>query len=157
MKASRRVARLMLLAALTAPAFGQSAPEGFRHVKWGATQDEVWEAFPHANCQSESTESSDWSCTVLGEDVNGVRVDVILRGYTTGRVVGMSAFSLHFQSEDVRRLVGAFESRYGRWTRVEEKEVLSKEGGRLPNAQWVWEFRHVTVRISQHGREPDNA
>lgn len=92
MKTSRFVAALMLSAALAAPAFEQSAPEGFRHVKWGATQDEVWDAFPHANCQSESAESSDWSCTVLGEDVNGVRVDVILSGYNTqhwqgGRVV----------------------------------------------------------------------
>lgn len=72
-------------------------------------------------------------------------------------MVGLSAFSLYFQSEEVRRLVEAFEARYGRWTRVEEKEVVTREGGRLPNAQWVWEFRHVTVRISQLGRELGNA
>lgn len=72
---------------------------------------------------------------------------VILRGYTTGKVVGMSGFSLSFKSDEVRRIVDAFESRYGKPSRVEEKDFLTKAGARFPNTEWRWEFPDSTITI----------
>ncbi len=62
----------------------------------------------------------------------------------------MSGFSLSFKSDEVRRIVDAFESRYGKPSRVEEKEFLSKTGARFPNQEWLWEFPDSTITILQH-------
>ncbi len=150
MNTLRFVAVLMLLAALVAPAFGQSAPEGFRDLKWGATQEQVLLAFPNADCKTERDPNADWRCTLRSETVDDVSVMIILGGYTTGKVVGMSIFSLSFKSDKVDRITDAFEARYGKPGRVLEKEFVTREGGRVPNTEWLWDFPDVTITILKH-------
>jgi len=94
----KRVGRIivgLMMWATAFPAFGQSAPEGFRDLKWGATREQVSLAFPSANCETKRSESVDWTCTARDEKVNDVSVMIIIGGYTTGKVVGMSGFTSH--------------------------------------------------------------
>jgi len=74
-------------------------------LKWGATPQQVALAFPGANCESKQTRSFDWRCTVRNEHVNKVPVVITITGHTTGKVVGMSAYSLAFKSDAVRPIV----------------------------------------------------
>ncbi len=82
---------------------------------------------------------------------------VLLRGYTTGKVVGLSGFSLSFKSDEVRRIVDAFEPRYGKPSSVEEKDVLTKWEARFPNTEWLWDFPDSTITIRQHSGRLGNA
>jgi len=149
----KRVGRIivgLMMWATAFPAFGQSAPEGFRDLKWGATREQVSLAFPSAKCETKRSESVDWRCTARDEKVNDVSVMIIIGGYTTGKVVGMSGFTLSFKSNDVDRIVDTFEARYGKPSRVQEKDFLTKEGARVPNTEWLWVFPAATITILKH-------
>jgi hypothetical protein len=135
---------------LISPAFGQAPPDGFRDLKWGATQEQVVLAFPRANCAARQSESCDWMCVLEDEKVNDVSVWLIVAGYTTGEVVGMSKVALSFSSYDVRRIVDAFESRYGQPSRVEDEEIVTEGGERFPNTAWRWSFQDSAISILQH-------
>ena len=143
------VAVLMALPALAAPAFGQSAPTGYHDLKWGATQEEVLRAFPNTECLKERTELSDWTCTLFDEQVNEVSVTVTLYGYNTGRVLGMTGFTLSFDSDDARLLAETFASRYGRWNRRVETEFLTKSEKPFPSVKWAWHLPDVEIRMEQ--------
>ncbi len=79
-------------------------------------------------------------------------VTLILWGYTTGKAVGLSGYILGFPSEEVRRIVDAFESRYGPPSRIQQEEFVSKEGARFPNPKWQWDFPNSTITIGQHAK-----
>ncbi len=158
MKQAGRMMVGLMMCVTALPAFGQSAPEGFRELKWGATQEQVSREFPYAVCKAQQRELSDWDCTVYGgETINGVPVLLILGGYTTGRAVGFSRFMFSFPSAEVRRIVDAFESRYGRPTRVEEEEFVTRGGARVPNAIWQWDFPNAIITVRQYGSRLDRA
>ena len=61
----------------------------------------------------------------------------------------MSKLTLSFSSDDVRRIVDAFESRYGQPSRVEENEIVTKRGGRFTNTAWHWNFQESANSIIQ--------
>jgi hypothetical protein len=152
MRTLRRIAMPILWAMIVTPAFGQSAPEGFRDLKWGAPQADVSRALPAARCNPQSNnEFADWYCLLAGELVNGVSVTIMIGGYDTGRVVGMKDVTVFFDSDEVPRILEAFESRYGRWTRAEDEAFVTSGGGRYPNAQWIWEFPNARLKVVQHG------
>jgi hypothetical protein len=150
MQTARLIALSFLLAAIAAPVFGQSAPEGFRDLKWGATREQVLLAFPSAHCVSVRGLVSDWSCSVPRERVDDVSVMIVGGGYTTGQIVGMSHFSLSFNSDDVGRIADAFKARYGKPSRVQEMDLVTKEGGRVPSKEWLWEFPDSMITLRQH-------
>jgi hypothetical protein len=151
MKLARSILTSLVIVTTSFPVFGQSAPEGFRDLKWGATQEQVSLAFPAALCHKTTGEViGDWTCALRYEAINDADVRVYLYGYDTGDTVGMSSFTLSFKSNDVQRIVDAFESRYGRAHQVEQKEFLTQGGGRFPNAVWQWRFPEVSITISQH-------
>ena len=151
MQTLRVFAALVIVPTLTSLSFGQPAPEGFRDLKWGATPEEVRLAFPSASCDTKQSELSDWMCELHGEQINDVSVFILLKGYTSGKVVGMSGISLSFRSNEVDRIAEAFEDRYGKPSRVEEKEFRTRAGERFPNMEWQWEFPDSKITIMQHG------
>jgi hypothetical protein len=158
MQMLRSFAALVVVLPLVSPAFGQSAPEGFRDLKWGTTQEQVSQALPHARCDTKPRELFDWACNVSGETVNDVPVRLIsIHGYTSGKVIGMSGFTLFFASDGIRQVVDAFESRYGKPSRVEEKEFVTRGGARLPNVHWFWDFPDSTIRIMQNSGKVGDA
>ncbi len=59
MKQAGRMIVGLTMCAIAFPAFGQSAPEGYRDLKWGATREQVSLAFPSAWCQTGQREFSD--------------------------------------------------------------------------------------------------
>ena len=135
---------------LISPACAQAPPDGFRDLKWGVTQEQVVRAFPRASCDARRTESYDWMCVLEDETVNDVSVWLIVAGYTTGKVVGLSKVTLSFLSYDVGRIVAAFEARYGPPSRVEDKEIVTEGGERFPNTAWRWSFPDAAISILQH-------
>lgn len=146
----RAFAALMSALILASPAVGQAPPDGFRGLQWGATQEQVVRAFPRATCAARQSESCDWLCVLEDEKVDDVAVWMILAGYTTGKVVGLSKVTLSFASYDARRIVAAFEARYGQPSRVEEQEIVTKGGERLPNTAWRWSFQDSLISVLQH-------
>jgi hypothetical protein len=158
MKLAWTILLSLVLTAAACPAFGQSVPEGFRDLKWGATQEQVVQTFPHARCDTNPRELFDWACNISGEKVNDVPIRFLsLHGYTSEKVVGLSGFTLLFNSDGIRQIVDAFESRYGKPSRVEEKEFVTRGGARLPNLHWFWDFPDSTVRIIQNSGKVGDA
>ncbi len=149
MRPAQLVAALVLLSALAVPAFGQSSPTGYRDVTWGATPQSIVRSFPAATCYNERTEMSDWRCILLDETVNAVSVDVVLYGYYTGTAPGLAGFALSFDATEAVRIVEAFVSRHGPWSRKAETEVVTKSDRRFPSVQWAWEFPDAEIRIGQ--------
>lgn len=144
-----RLVALLLLPLLTTTAFGQSAATGVRDVTWGATPTDVVQAYPDAHCFAERTELADWRCLLRDKTVNGIGVDVVLYGYTTGTVLGMVMVALGFDSDDVHDLVATFVARYGRWSRVVERDFVTKADKQFPSAIWLWHLPHVEIRVEQ--------
>ena len=140
----------MFMLTLVSPAVGQAPPDGFRGLQWGATHEQVVRAFPRANCAARQSESCDWLCVLEDETVNDVSVWLIVAGYTTGKVVGLSKVTLSFASYDVGRIVAAFEARYGPPSRVEDKEIVTEGGERFPNTAWRWSFPDAAISVLQH-------
>jgi hypothetical protein len=149
MRPGRLAATLMVMPTLTALAFGQSAPTGYRDVTWGATPQAIVRSFPAATCFNERTALSDWQCILLNEAVNGVGVDVVLYGYHIGTAPGLAGFAVSFDATDVARIVDGFVSLYGPWSRRVETEVVTKSERRFPSVQWAWDFTDVEIRIGQ--------
>jgi hypothetical protein len=149
MRPEQLVAALMLVSALTAPTFGQTPPTGYRDVTWGATPQAVVRSFPTATCFNERTELSDWRCILLDETVNTVSADVVLYGYYTGTAPGLAGFAVSFDATDAARIVDAFVSSYGPWSRKVETEVVTKSERRFASVTWAWEFPDVEIRIGQ--------
>ncbi len=147
-------ALLLYLVIVATPfqAFGQSAPEGFRDLKWGASQAEVKQAFRSARCEPSSDERADWRCSLPAESVNDVVVDVELEGYDIGSILGFTGFSLSFRPDDLPRILKAFESLYGPWTRVQKGEVVDKGRKRYPSATWYWTFPKVSIGVLQQAK-----
>lgn len=149
MQSGQLVSALMLMWALAAPAFGQSSPTGYRDVTWGATPQSVVRSFPAATCFNERTDLSDWRCILLDEAVNAVSVDVVLYGYYTGTAPGLAGYAVSFDATDVAKIVEAFVSHYGLWSRKLETEVVTRSERRFPSAEWEWDFPDVQIRIGQ--------
>ncbi len=58
MKLAKSILLGLVIMATSFPIFGQSAPEGFRDLKWGATHEQVLLAFPSASCDSRQSDCS---------------------------------------------------------------------------------------------------
>ena len=149
MRPGQLVAALMLVPALTALAFGQSPPTGYRDLTWGASPQAVVRSFPAATCFNERTDLADWRCILLDETVNAVSVDVVLYGYYAGTAPGLAGYAVSFDATDVTRIVEAFVTRYGPWSRRVESEVVTKSERRFPSVQWAWDFPNAEIRIGQ--------
>lgn len=67
MKLARSILLSLVIMATSFPVFGQSAPEGLRDLKWGATHEQVLLAFPSASCET-SRENS-----LIGRAHSGMR------------------------------------------------------------------------------------
>lgn len=143
------VAALLAVPMLTALAWGQAAPKGYRDLTWGSTPHAVARAFPAAICFNERTALADWRCILLAEELHGATVDVVLYGYHTGAAPGLAGFAVSFDATEAARVVEAFVADYGPWTRRAETEVVTKSERRFPSVEWAWEFPGAEVRISQ--------
>jgi hypothetical protein len=139
----------MVVLALATAAVGQSAPAGPREPTWGATPEAVIRAYPNAQCAAERAELSDWWCILSDTTVDAVSVDVVLYGYTTGTVLGMVGVALGFDSGDVHRILEILVARYGRWSRVVEREFVTKADTRFRSAIWLWYLPDVEIRVEQ--------
>ena len=73
-------APVMIALLLALPAFAQSAPEGFRDLRWGATEEQVSPAFPSTSCDARQSGAYDWMCVLDDEKVNDVSVRIIWTG-----------------------------------------------------------------------------
>ena len=139
----------LLLPMLAAPAFGQPAPTASRDLTWGATLEAVVRAYPDAQCAVEPTELSDWRCILSDKTVNAVSVDVVLYGYAMGEELGMVGVALGFDSADVHGIVETLVARFGRWSRMVEREFVTKADKRFPSTLWLWHLPHVEIRVEQ--------
>jgi hypothetical protein len=109
----------------------------------------VVRAYPDAQCAAGRTELSDWWCVLSDKTVNAVSADVVLYGYTMGTVLGMVGVALGFDSADVQGIVETLAARYGRWTRVMERDFVTKREIRFRSAIWLWHLPHVEIRVEQ--------
>lgn len=150
MKRTVLLLHLVLLFLFPPSAISQSAPDGFRDLKWGDTREQAQSLFRSAQCRDESSPLSDWRCILQGERINDVTVMVIISGYTSGKAPGFRGFNLSFKSDQIRQIVEAFEARYGEASTVETQDFMTKGGGKFPNTEWRWEFTESTARIIQH-------
>jgi hypothetical protein len=157
MKRTVLLLHLALLFIFPASAISQSAPDGFRDLKWGDTREKAQSLFRSAQCRDESSPLADWRCVLQGERVNDVTVMVILLGYAAGTAPGFQGFSLAFKSDQVRPIVEAFEARYGKANTIETKDFLTKGGGKFQSTEWRWEFPEAMARIHEQSGRLGNA
>jgi len=149
MCAWRVVAVFMVWPILAAPAFAQSAPTGSPAPTWGATPEAVVRAYPDAQCFGERTERSDWKCILMDTTVDAISVDVVLYGYSTGTALGMVGVVLSFDSAEVHRVVETLVARYGHWSRMVERDFVTKADKRFPSAIWLWHLPRMEIRVEQ--------
>ena len=149
MRTGRMVSLMLMVSLLAAPAFGQSAPTGSRAPTWGATPDAVVRAYPDAQCFGDRTERSDWECILRDTTVDTISVDVVFYGYSTGTAFGMVGVVLGFDSADVHRIVETLVARYGPWSRVVERDFVTKADKPFPSAIWVWHLPRVEIWVEQ--------
>lgn len=148
-RAWRGAAVLMWWAVLAAPAFGQSAPPGVLDLTWGTTLEGVVRTYPDAQCLAVRTDLSDWRCILSDKTVDAIGVDVVLYGYFMGTALGLVGVVLGFDSADVHRIVEALVTRYGRWSRVVERDFATKADKPFRSALWLWHLPHVEIRVEQ--------
>lgn len=143
------VAPLLVVLLLTTPGFGQSVRTEGHGVTWGAGPAEVIRAYPDANCFAERTELSDWRCVLLDKTVDGIGVDVTIYGYSLGTTLGVVMVVLGFESVDANALLEGFVARYGRWSRVVERDFVTKADKRFPSPIWLWHLPDLEIRVEQ--------
>ena len=149
MHAWRVGAAVLVWFALAAPAFGQSAPAAVLDLPWGTTPEGVLQAYPDAQCFGERTDVSDWRCILRHTTVNAISVDVVLYGYTIGTALGLVGVVLGFDSWDVQRLMETLVARYGRWSRVVERNFTPNAAKPYPSALWLWHLPDAEIRVEQ--------
>ncbi len=149
MRTGRMVSLLLPVLILTTPAFGQSTPRRVRDLTWGATPEAVLRAYPDAQCVGERTELWDWQCILEDTTVDAISVDVVLYGYSMGTAFGLVGVVFGFDAADVHRLVETLVARYGRWSRVVERDFVTKAEKRFPSAIWLWYLPRVAIRVEQ--------
>ena len=118
-------------------------------MTWGATPAAVLWAYPDAQCVAEITEQSDWRCILIDKTLNGVSVDVVLYGYAMGEALGLVGVALGFDSAEVSRILDTLVARYGRWTRLVERDFVTKAEERFPSRIWLWHLPHLEIRVEQ--------
>lgn len=134
---------------LARPAVGRAGEPGSGRLTWGGTPAEVLRVYPQAECVADPTELSDWRCVLSDTTVNGISVDVVLYGYSTGSVLGMAGVVFGFDSADVHRLVDTLVARYGPWSRMVERDFVTRAENHYPSAIWLWHRPDVEIRVEQ--------
>ena len=149
MHTGRVVAAIMAWAALAIPAFRQSAPTRMLDLGWGTSPEAMVRAYPEAQCFGERTEVSDWRCILSDTTVNAIDVDVVLHGYSMGAAFGLVGIILGCDSADAHGLVETLVAYYGRWSRVVERDFVTKAEKPFPRAIWLWYLPDVEIRVEQ--------
>lgn len=149
MQAWRVVAAVMVCSLIGAPAFGQSPPTSVLDIPWGTTLEELVRAHPNAQCLAVRTDLSDWRCILSDQLVNAISVDVVFYGYGVGSALGMVGLVLGFDAADVHGLVDALVVRYGRWSRMVERDFSTKAEKRFASAIWLWHLADMEIRVEQ--------
>lgn len=140
---------LLMVSILTTPAFGQSTPPGVLDLAWGTTLEAVFRAYPDAQCLAVRTDLSDWRCILSDKSVNAISVDVVLYGYNMGTALGLVGVVIGFDSADVHGIVETLTARYGHWSRVVERDFVTKAERPFPSAMWLWHLPDVEIRVEQ--------
>lgn len=149
MHATRLAAAFLACLTLAAPAFGQTGPTEGVGLTWGATHAGVLRVYPNAECFAERTELSDWRCVLNDTTVNAISVDVVLYGYSTGSALGLAGVVFGFDSADVHRVLDTLTARYGPWSRVVERDFVTRAEKRFPSQIWLWHLPDVEIRVEQ--------
>lgn len=149
MRTGRMVSLLLMVSIFATPAFGQSTPPEVLDLGWGATPAGVLRAYPDAQCVGERTALSDWRCVLTDTTVNAISVDVVLYGYSMGSALGLVGVVIGFDSADVHGIADALVARYGRWSRVVEREFVTKAERPFPSPMWLWHLPDVEIRVEQ--------
>ena len=149
MRSGRMVSLLLMASILTTPAFGQSTPTAVLDLGWGTPLEAVFGAYPDAQCLAVRTDLSDWRCILSDKAVNAISVDVVLYGYSMGSALGLVGVAIGFDSADVQGIVETLVARYGRWSRVVERDFVTKAERPFPSAMWLWHLPEVEIRVEQ--------
>ena len=149
MRTGRMVSLLLIASILITPAFGQSTPTGVLDLGWGTTLEGVFQAYPDAQCLAVRTDLSDWRCILSDQAVNAISVDAVLYGYSTGSALGLVGVAIGFDSADVQGIVETLVARYGRWSRVVERDFVTKAERPFPSAMWLWHLPEAEIRVEQ--------